>query len=185
MITGIFKITFDKDTFSDNFKSNPEYNIDLPNVLLVKLFKDCIATEVDNEIAIHKKIDLQTSMMPISPSILFYDTITPEFHALCKEEALQKYKKFCNIIKSTVRTPLSDRVHKILIMEFIECQTYKKFHLGFISDYGTYLMKINGVRNNILDAFMEKFKKLTPKFNILGKDIELNLVELKSFFRIF
>jgi hypothetical protein len=84
MSTGVFEIKFDRKIFGQNFKNNS------PDVLLIKVFKDCIDIEVNNEITIHNEIASKINMIPIAPSILFYDTITETFYESCTENTLRK-----------------------------------------------------------------------------------------------
>jgi len=184
MSTGIFEITFDRKTFGQNFKNNP------PNVLLIKVFKDCIDIEVNNEITIHNEIASKINMIPIAPSILFYDTITEAFYESCTENMLRKNTDFRNIIKLSEPDPQKplNRVHKIVVMEFIECQTYLKFVDTFTSSYNYYLMIHNGVGNNMISQFYDSNKikdKSIFSFTILGINIDLTLKELGMFFTYY
>jgi len=187
MSTGIFEIKFDGAKYGTNFKNNP------PNVLLIKVFKDCIDIEVNNEITIHNEIASKINMIPIAPSILFYDTITEAFYESCTENMLRKNKDFGKIIKPSEPDPQKplNRVHKIVVMEFIECQTYLKFIETFTSSYNYYLMINNGVGNNMISQFYDSKKFLEFKakgifsFTILGINIDLTLKELGMFFTYY
>jgi hypothetical protein len=187
MSTGIFEIKFNRETFGQNFKNNP------PNLLLIKVFKDCIDIEVNNEITIHNEIASKINMIPIAPSILFYDTITEAFYESCTPNMLRKNTDFRNIIKPSEPDPQKplNRVHKIVVMEFIECQTYLKFVETFTSSYNYYLMIHNGVGNNMISQFYDSNKFLEFKakgifsFTILGINIYLTLKELGMFFTYY
>ena len=99
-------------------------------------------------------------MIPIAPSILFNDTITEAFYKSCTENTLRKNKDFGKIIKPSDPDPQKplNRVHKIVVMEFIECQTYLEFADGFNIKYKHYLMKSNGVGNNMISQFYSSHK---------------------------
>jgi hypothetical protein len=137
IFTGIFKIIAYNKTFSSNFKSDPPDTIYAPSVvLLIKLFINNPDTDVDNEIAIQKELGSQTNIMPICPSFLFSERIqTPgqemtmlgqKFYRLF-EKAHGPYSEFCTLIQKE-DPKNSAYIQDILIMEFIECQTYFNFY---------------------------------------------------------
>jgi hypothetical protein len=133
--TGIFKITLN-EKFSSHFKSNPTQYIKAPSVLIIKLFIDYPDTNVDNEIAIQKELGSQSNVMPICPSFLFAEKIkTPGkemtmlgilFYSLFELKAHIEYSMFRKNFGNT--NPITSAYNQeILIMEFIDCETYFNF----------------------------------------------------------
>ena len=133
--TGIFKITVN-EIFSKFFKSNPIHNINAPRVLIIKLFINYQEYEVANEIAIQSELGSRTNIMPICPSFLFSERIqTPGeemtilgklFYSLFELKAPIQYGTFR--INFGDKTPLTSAyIQDILIMEFIDCETYFAF----------------------------------------------------------
>ena len=133
--TGIFKITLNEN-FSSYFKSNPTQNIRAPSVLIIKLFIGYPDNEVTNEINIQKALGSQNNVMPICPSFLFAEKIkTPGkemtmlgklFYSLFELKAHIEYSKFRISFGDT--TPITSSYNQdILIMEFIDCETYFDF----------------------------------------------------------
>jgi tRNA A-37 threonylcarbamoyl transferase component Bud32 len=175
----IFHITLSGEKFRKYFKNNP------PNALLIKVFKRCKINEVENEINIHQKINSETNMMPIAPSILLDYTIKDDstfkdLNSLCgsqlSEPEMESQGSFCRLIKFVDEEPEDDAdydkddeddeddlVNKILVMEFIECDTYKEFYL----------------------KFSQEFKESTYNFKILETTIKLSLIEVQIFFTYY
>lgn len=133
--TGIFKITLN-EKFSSHFKSNPTQNINAPSVLIIKLFIGYPDNEVTNEIAIQKALGSQNNVLPICPSFLFAEKIkTPGkemtmlgilFYSLFELKAHIEYSKFRINFGNT--NPITSAYNQeILIMEFIDCETYLDF----------------------------------------------------------
>jgi len=126
--TGIFKIALSGEIFRENFKSKPP-----PNALLIKVFKRCKINEVENEINIHQKINLKTNMMPIAPSILLNYPILDNYtidnlNLLCGKKLLKnEVEVFCQLIRLRPKDIKNTVANVILVMEFIECDTYYNF----------------------------------------------------------
>lgn len=164
--TGIFKIALSGEIFRENFKSEPP-----PNALLIKVFKRCKINEVENEININQEINSKTNMMPIAPSILLNYPIVDNdkftnLKLLCGEK-LFKNEVFCQLITLEKKDIKNTVANVILVMEFIECDTY----------------------DNFFSEFSQKVKKEvkadTHSFKILDMDIKLSLTELNIFFTYY
>jgi len=168
--TGIFKIALSGEIFRENFKSEPP-----PNALLIKVFKRCKMNEVENEINIHQEINSKTNMMPIAPSILLNYPIVDNdkftnLNLLCGEKLLKnevEVEVFCQLIRLKKKDIKNTVANVILVMEFIECDTY----------------------DNFFSEFSQKVKKEvkadTHSFKILDMDIKLSLTELNIFFTYY
>jgi hypothetical protein len=164
--TGIFKIALSGEIFRENFKSEPP-----PNALLIKVFKRCKMNEVENEINIHQEINSKTNMMPIAPSILLNYPIVDNdkftnLNLLCGEKLFIN-EVFCQLITLKNKDKKNTVANVILVMEFIECDTY----------------------DNFFSEFSQKVKKEvkadTHSFKILDMDIKLSLTELNIFFTYY
>jgi hypothetical protein len=168
--TGIFKIALNGEIFRENFKSEPP-----PNALLIKVFKRCKINEVENEINIHQEINSKTNMMPIAPSILLNYPIVDNYtftnlNLLCGEKLL-KNEVFCQLIRLKKKDIKSDFANVILVMEFIECDTYNNFFSEF--------------SQKVKKEVKEEVKADTHSFKILDTTIELSLRELQIFFTYY
>jgi hypothetical protein len=168
--TGIFKLALSGEIFRENFKSKPP-----PNALLIKVFKRCKINEVKNEINIHQEINSKTNIMPIAPSILLNYPIVDNYtftnlSLLCGEKLL-KNPVFCQLIRLTERDIKNMFANMILVMEFIECDTYNNFFSEF--------------SQKVKKEVKEEVKADTHSFKILDTTIELSLRELQIFFTYY
>jgi hypothetical protein len=168
--TGIFKIALSGEIFRENFKSEPP-----PNALLIKVFKRCKMNEVENEINIHQEINSKTNMMPIAPSILLNYPIVDNdkftnLNLLC-EEKLFINEVFCQLITLKNKDKKNTVANVILVMEFIECDTYDNFFSEF--------------SQKVKKEVKKEVKADTHSFKILDMDIKLSLTELNIFFTYY
>ena len=191
-ITAVFIITLNNTKFSINFKSDPTNNIKAPQALIIKLFINSPETSVQNEINTHAQIGSQTNLMPICPSFLFTERIRTTSVENMTKLGKAFYKLFQN--KNNIEYTEFDRqltpicsierncVQDIIIMEFIDCDTYSDFYLTETS-----ISFRDEDPKSFSDEDPKSFSDEDPifKYSIHNIEITLTYDELKNFYTYY